>query len=173
MLIKACVRANEARMIGRFPAYHRLAEMAVWFTAHPESQRYLSNQYLADLLVWYHLAWLGETVRRGDARVKRLLEKESGYTLHDRRQLLSVIGELLSGVILRYKQLAARGQVELSVTPYAHPIVPLLLDFSCAREAMPQARYLFLEPDSDHDEGADLAPDSHSKLDRMETEPSG
>jgi alpha-amylase/alpha-mannosidase (GH57 family) len=139
MLIKACVRANEARMIGRFPAYHRLAEMAVWFTAHPESQRYLSNQYLADLLVWYHLAWLGETVRRDDARIKRLLEKESGYSLHDRRELLSVIGELLSNVIPRYRQLAARGQVELSVTPYAHPIVPLLLDFACAREAMPQA----------------------------------
>jgi alpha-amylase/alpha-mannosidase (GH57 family) len=126
-------------MIGRFPAYHRLAEMAVWFTTHPESLRYLSNQYLADLLVWYHLAWLGETVRRDDARVKHLLEKESGYTLHDRRELLTVIGELLSNVIPRYRQLAARGQVELSVTPYAHPIVPLLLDFSCAREAMPQA----------------------------------
>ncbi len=139
MLIKACVRANETRMIGRFPAYRRLAEMAVWFTAHPEAQRYLSNQYLADLLVWYHLAWLGETARRADARVKHLIEKESGYTLHDRRELLTVIGELLSGVIPRYKQLAARGQVELSVTPYAHPIVPLLLDFSCAREAMPQA----------------------------------
>jgi alpha-amylase/alpha-mannosidase (GH57 family) len=139
MLIKSCVRANEARMISRFPAYHRLAEMAVWFTAHPESQRYLSNQYLADLLVWYHLAWLGETVRRDDARIKRLLEKESGYSLHDRRELLTVIGELLSSVIPRYRQLAARGQVELSVTPYAHPIVPLLLDFTCAREAMPQA----------------------------------
>lgn len=139
MLIKSCVRANEARMIARFPAYHRLAEMAIWFSAHPESQRYLSNQYLADLLVWYHLAWLGETVRRDDARIKRLLEKESGYSLHDRRELLGVIGELLSNVIPRYRQLAARGQVELSVTPYAHPIVPLLLDFTCAREAMPQA----------------------------------
>ncbi|MEW6332041.1 MAG: glycoside hydrolase family 57 protein [Pseudomonadota bacterium] len=139
MLIKACLRANEARMIGRFPAYKRLAEMAAWATAHPDSQRYLSNQFLADLMVWYHLAWLGETVRRGDARVKRLIEKESGYSLHERRELLTVIGELLSSVIPRYRQLAARGQVELSVTPYAHPIVPLLLDFGSAREAMPEA----------------------------------
>jgi alpha-amylase/alpha-mannosidase (GH57 family) len=35
MLIKSCVRANETRMIGRFPAYHHLVEMAAWFTAHP------------------------------------------------------------------------------------------------------------------------------------------
>ena len=139
MLIKACLRANESRMIDRHPAYRRLADMAKWFVAHHDSLRYLSNQYLADLLVWYHLAWLGETVRRGDVRVRRLLEKESGYTLHDRRELLIVIGELLSNVIPRYAQLAARGQIELSVTPYAHPISPLLLDFSCAHEAMPQA----------------------------------
>jgi hypothetical protein len=44
--------------------------------------------------VWYHLAWLGETVR-GDLRVKRLLDKLP-VTLHDRRELLTVIGELLS-----------------------------------------------------------------------------
>lgn len=138
-LIKACLRANETRMIGRFPAYRRLADMAGWLVSHPEATRYLSNQFLADLLVWYHLAWLGETVRRSDARVQRLLGKEAGYTLHDRRELLAAIGELLSGVIPRYARLAERGQVELSVTPYAHPILPLLLDFHVAREAMPEA----------------------------------
>ncbi|HEU5339377.1 MAG TPA: glycoside hydrolase family 57 protein [Sulfuricaulis sp.] len=138
MLIKACLRANELRMIARYPAYQRLAEMGSWFIEHPGSLNYLSNQFLADLLVWYHLAWLGETVRRGDVRIRRLLDKASSYSLHDRRELLTVIGELLSNVIPRYQQLAARGQVELSVTPYAHPISPLLLDFSCAHEAMPQ-----------------------------------
>ncbi|MDH3514371.1 MAG: glycoside hydrolase family 57 protein [Gammaproteobacteria bacterium] len=139
MLVKSCLRANELRMIARFPAYQRLADMASWFMDHPGSMHYLSNQFLADLLVWYHLAWLGETVRRGDVRIRRLLDKETGYTLHDRRDLLTVIGELLANVIPRYQQLAARGQVELSVTPYAHPISPLLLDFSCAHEAMPHA----------------------------------
>ena len=138
-LIKACLRANESRVIGRFPAYRRLADMAAWVLPHPEAMRYLNNQFLTDLLVWYHLAWLGETVRRGDVRVKRLLDKNTGYTLHDRRELLTVIGELLSNVIPRYASLASRGQVELSVTPYAHPILPLLLDFKCAQETMPKA----------------------------------
>ncbi|OGI54766.1 MAG: glycoside hydrolase, partial [Candidatus Muproteobacteria bacterium RIFCSPHIGHO2_02_FULL_60_13] len=138
-LIKACLHANEARMIDRFPAYRRLADMAAWIVLHVEAQRYLSNQYLADLLVWYHLAWLGETVRRQDARIKRLIDKGAGFTLHDRRELLTVIGELLSNVIPRYAHLASRGQVELSVTPYAHPILPLLLDFHSAHDAMPQA----------------------------------
>ena len=127
-------------MINRFPAYRRLADMAAWLTQHPDATEYMSNQFFADLLVWYHLAWLGESVRRQDARVKRLLDKESGYTLHDRRELLSVIGELLSGLISRYARLAERGQVELSVSPYAHPILPLLLDFQSAHDAMPARR---------------------------------
>jgi alpha-amylase/alpha-mannosidase (GH57 family) len=139
LLMKACLRANETRMINRYPAYRHLADMAEWHMPRPQAARYLSNQFLADLLMWYHLAWLGETVRRSDLRVKRLLEKGSGYTLHERRELLTVIGELLAGVIARYKNLAERGQVELSVTPYAHPITPLLLDFKSAHDAMPEA----------------------------------
>ncbi len=138
-LIKACLRANETRMIDRYPAYRNLADVAALLMPRPATTHYLSNQFLADLLTWYHLAWLGETVRRHDARVQRLLDKGSGYTLHDRRELLAVIGVLLSNVISRYRKLAERGQVELSVTPYAHPIVPLLLDFQCAHDAMPGA----------------------------------
>ena len=139
ILAKACLRANETRVIDRFPAYRRLADMAVWMKQSPESVHYMSNQFFADLLVWYHLAWLGETVRRSDIRVRRLLEKETGYTLHDRRELLTVIGELLASVTARYARLAERGQVELSVTPYAHPILPLLLDFQCAHDTLPNA----------------------------------
>ena len=136
-LIRSCLRANEAHQIRRFPAYQRLTDMAAWLSTHPDAAVYVSDQFLADLLVWYHLAWLGETVRRSDVRVRRLLDRGTGYTLHDRRELLGVIGELLAGIVPRYTRLATRGQVELAVTPYAHPILPLLLDFQSAREAMP------------------------------------
>lgn len=138
-LIRACLRANKGRLIHRFPVYHRLAEMAQWTEQHPDTVMYLGEQYLIDLLVWYHLAWLGETVKRQDARVERLIEKGSGFTLHDRRELLEVIDKLLNGLIGRYRALADRGQIELAMSPYAHPIVPLLLDMQCAREAMPHA----------------------------------
>ena len=108
-LIKACLRANETRMIQRFAPYRRLAEMAKWLCAHTDGLSYLSDQFLADLLAWHHLAWLGETVRRTDARVKRLLEKGAQYTLHDRRELLAVIGELLTNILPRYARLAGSG----------------------------------------------------------------
>ena len=138
-LVHACLRAHPERMIGRFPAYQKLAEMAQWFEQHPDNMYYVNDQFLVDLLVWYHLAWMGETVRRADRRIQLLQDKAACYALHDRRTLLEIIGELLSGIIDRYGNLAERGQVELSVSPYAHPIVPLLLDLGSAREAMPEA----------------------------------
>ncbi len=144
-LINACMRANEQRLIGRFSAYQRLADIAAWTEAHPDTLHYLSDQYLIDVLMWYHLAWLGETVRRSDERVQRLIEQESHYSLADRHTLMTVIGELLNGVIARYRALAESGRIELSMSPYAHPIVPLLLDMHSAREAMPVAKLPKLE----------------------------
>ncbi len=136
-LIKSCVRANEERLVNAYPAYRELVDMAAWFMEKPRAMRYVAGQYLADLVVWYHLVWLGETVRRTDRRVKGLLEKGNGFTLQDRRHLLEVIGEQLGSLVPRYKALAEKGRVELSVTPYAHPIVPLLLDLQSTKEAMP------------------------------------
>ena len=59
------------------------------------------------------------------------------FSLHDRRELLQIILEELQSLIPRYRALADNGQVELCMSPYAHPIVPLLLDMNSAREAMP------------------------------------
>ena len=136
-LMQDCLRANRERMINRFEAYQRLATMAEWYEGHPDSLIYASNQFLADLLVWYHLGWMAEHVRRNDVRIQRLQDKAVNFSLHDRRELLQIILEQIQSVVPRYRELSARGQVELSMSPYAHPIVPLMLDMSSAREAMP------------------------------------
>ena len=136
-LINQCLRANAERLIARYPAYQRLADIAAQAEKTPHLAAYLDSRYLTDLLVWYHLAWLGETVQRGDARVAALLRKEQHYSLHDRRELLTIYGELIATLIPRYRRLAEQGRVELSMNPYAHPIVPLLLDVHSARDAVP------------------------------------
>jgi alpha-amylase/alpha-mannosidase (GH57 family) len=138
-LAGACLRAHGTRMIDRFPAYRRLADLARCFMDHPEGMVYVSDQFLHDLLVWYHLAWMGETVRRDNATVKALQDKGANFSVADRRLLVELIGELLAGIIDRYRNLAASGQVELSLSPYAHPIIPLLLDLDSTHEAMPNA----------------------------------
>lgn len=136
-LVKNCLRANRETVINRFAPFKRLAEMGDWIVANRDALNYISEQYLSDLLVWYHLAWLGEFVRRNDERVKHLIEKGANFSMHDRNVLVKVIGELLVDLIPRYRRLAESGQIELAMTPYAHPIAPLLLSIDSAREAMP------------------------------------
>jgi len=144
-LINNCMRINRERVVARFPAYQRLTDLAEPFLSNSADLLYVSDQLLSDLLFWYHLGWMGETVRRSDLRVQRWQEQGNNFSLHDRRELLSLIGELLSGVIERYAVLADRGQVELSVTPYAHPIMPLMLEIQSAREAQTDTQLPELE----------------------------
>ncbi len=139
-LMVACLRANEERLVRRFPVYDRLAAAAKAMLDVAGSEAYLEAQFFLDLLVWYHLAWLGETVRMSNARVQSLIDKGCRFSSEDCRDLLVIITELVEQVIPRYRALAESGRVELSFTPYAHPIVPLLLDFNSAREAMPDAK---------------------------------
>lgn len=136
-LMRACLRAHKTRMIDRFPIYQSLAEMAESVDRDPNYGDYLNDQYLMDLTVWYHLAWLGETVRRTDSRVERLMAQGRGFDKSSGRDLLAIMSELLAGIIPRYRELALQGRIELSFTPYSHPIIPLFLDFSAAREAQP------------------------------------
>ncbi|WP_273151780.1 glycoside hydrolase family 57 protein [Methylophaga thiooxydans] len=138
-LIMACLRANDEKLIQPFPHFSRLVEMARWSLEEPERLNYLNDQFMIDILVWYHLVWMAESVRRGDVRIQALMKKGRLFNFHDRRQLMIVIGELLHDLIPRYRRLAETGRVELSVTPYAHPIVPLLLDINSTHEAMPGA----------------------------------
>jgi len=138
-LLQACLRANESRLINRYAPYRRLADMMDLVKERDDLVAYLGDNFLADMLCWYHLVWLGETVRNNDERVQALITKGGLFNYADRMQLFSVITELLEGVIPRYRALADRGQIELSMTPYAHPMIPLLIDFNTAREALPDS----------------------------------
>lgn len=144
-LIAECQRCHAPTMIHPHPAFQRLFKIigatddsGIGKQRFRCSLVYLSDQYFLDLLTWYHLAWLGQSLQELPA-VQRLLEKGNEFTAADRRELLVVMRDCLAGLIPRYRQLAERGQVELSMTPYMHPIVPLLNDFNNLRCALPHA----------------------------------
>jgi len=140
LILDSCFRSNHTKMIEPYPPYRHLYNLFKMLEAESEDNfNYLSGQYLADLVVWYHLVWIGETVRRTHELAPRLMAKGSGFAREDRRQLFDLVGKLIADVIPRYKALAQNGQVELSTTPHNHPIAPLLIDFQCARESEPEA----------------------------------
>ncbi len=138
-ILDRCFRANHTKMIEPYPAYRRLLDIFRFAEAHGSSAlAYLSGQYLADLVTWYHLAWTGETVRREHAVVAQLMAKSEQFTAVDRRQLFALIGAVVSEIVPRWRRLGASGQVEISSTPHYHPLGPLLLDFATARETQPE-----------------------------------
>jgi alpha-amylase/alpha-mannosidase (GH57 family) len=137
-LLKSLLRAQRQQMIERFEPFAELATLAESL-ATPERIAWASDQMLWDLAVWYHLAWLGETVRRDDERAQALIRQGRAFAPAQRRKLLGLVAEILQGIVPRYRRLGAEGRAELAVSPYGHPILPLLFDFKAARESQPGA----------------------------------
>ena len=135
-----CFRANHHKMIAPFAAYKQIYELFRTLESQGEAAlAYLSDQYIYDLLMWYHLSWTGETLRREQAAIARLMAIANGYTRTARLELLGLIGTWISDIIPRYRKLAASGRIELSTTPHYHPLAPLLLDFRAALDTLPEA----------------------------------
>lgn len=140
LVLDSCFRSNLSKMVGPFPAYKRLFDLFKMIEAKGRvAQSYLSGQYMADLLTWYHLAWFGETVRREHDVLIQLMSKDENFTYADRKIIFDLIGEVVSGIVPRYRKLAERGQIEISATPHYHPLAPLLIDFKSARECVPDS----------------------------------
>lgn len=138
-IIRWCLRAHAQRMIEPFPLFRDLARIARTALEDRVLLERLGSGFFLDLATCYHLAWCGETVRRTYPEVQNWLNEGQGFDSDDRQRLLVIMSEVMASIIPRYRSLAERGQIELSFSPYAHPIMPLLLDFESMREAMPDA----------------------------------
>ena len=140
LLLDGGFRSNPTTMLAAFPHYQRLQALYEnLFREGETALSYLSGAFLADLLVWYLLAWTGETERRREPLLAELMAKAEGFDHADRLRLLDYIARTLSGLLPRYRALQTRGQLEVSTTPATHPLSPLLLDFRIARESLPNA----------------------------------
>ena len=90
-----------------------------------------------DLQLLSQLAWMDEEYLANDPAVRALSEKGENFTEEDKAVLLERQHELLAAVLPQYRIAASRGQIEISTTPYYHPILPLLCDSDIARVANP------------------------------------
>ena len=104
----------------------------------PEVTRF-DDQALTDLQVLFHLAWSGPLLQL-DPLISRLRAKGRGFNAEDKRALFARQQEFLVDVIPRWRRLYDAEQIELSVTPYYHPILPLLCDLEAAHDALPDLR---------------------------------
>jgi alpha-amylase/alpha-mannosidase (GH57 family) len=90
-----------------------------------------------DLQLLSQLAWMDEEYLAKDPAVRELSEKGKNFSEEDKTVLREKQHELLAAVLPQYHRMAARGQIEISTTPYYHPILPLLCDSDVALVANP------------------------------------
>lgn len=136
-LLQLCVTSQNRLYAQRYETYNALMKFAEHLLNNEKHVNYIHPGFMDDLLVWFHLGWFGETVQLHDPRLQRMINKAEHFSYEDRKQLLEIIGEQVAAVIPRYRRLAETGKIELAMSPYAHPIAPLLLDFASANEALP------------------------------------
>ena len=127
--------AHPGRMIYRYPRYGELYEAREARKSGARSP--LNAQDFRDLQVLSQLAWFDEYFQEGDPVVRDLLRKGRDYSLEDQARVGEKEREIIAAVIPAYKKLAASGQIEISTTPFYHPILPLLCDSDIAGVAHP------------------------------------
>jgi alpha-amylase/alpha-mannosidase (GH57 family) len=145
-ILQSCSKAFAPTMIDVFPPFRKLLEMArreqIKDIEDARGLSYFTPAFFTDLLVWYHLAWMGHSLLLRDNRVEALINKglaEEHFNSDDQKTLIMIMADILEDIVPRYRKLQDSGQIELSMTPYGHPIVPLLIDFNTTRDAMPDA----------------------------------
>ncbi len=122
--------ANPKTMIAPFPRYEEL------FRKKLVGARF-SAQEILDLQVLSNLCWFHRTLLAEDPLLVRLREKGRGYTEEEKRALLDRAREVVASVLALYRRLEEQGQIEITTSPFYHPILPLLCNFRSALEAMP------------------------------------
>ncbi len=127
---------NVDRMVLPYPRYRELFHTAQ--NQNSNSLERFTDQDWLDLQVWYALTWVGEHSREKQV-FQAALKKEANFTEEEKHVLLDESLKILAGIIPAYKRLADTGQVELSVTPFYHPILPILCDSFSALESTPNA----------------------------------
>ncbi|BBA71647.1 glycoside hydrolase family 57 protein [Geobacter sulfurreducens] len=131
--------ANRQRFIEPHKRYLELLYQAGDGTKGSDRHRQFSDRDILDLQVWFLLAWTGEAARRRYPEIKELLRKGRNFSPGDKEALLARHADILGEIIPLYRKIHDEGKAELAVSPYYHPILPLLCDMKSALAAMPRA----------------------------------
>ncbi len=104
-----------------------------------EMTKFFTPDEILDLQVHFNLKWFGFMAREHYPLLTRLDEKERRYSQEEKIELMKIQEEILRSIIPLYKRLSSEGKIELSFTPFYHPIFPLVYDTDISRRPTPSA----------------------------------
>jgi alpha-amylase/alpha-mannosidase (GH57 family) len=130
--------ANADNMIRPYPRYRKLyLKRDIGAQSAASMITRFSEQEFRDLQVWNNLTWFHPLLFERDTELAEFLKQGQNWTESDKNWLLDKQLEVLAEIIPLHKELEDAGQIEITTTPFYHPILPLLWDKRSAREAMP------------------------------------
>src|SRR6202453_3053628 len=130
-------QANPVNVIGRYPRYRELWERFREHGFSPEKgEKYFQPRDFTDLQVLSQIAWFDEFFLE-EKDVAELVKKERDYSLEDQNFVIARERELLAKVLPAYATAAKKRSIEISATPFYHPILPLICDTNAGAASSP------------------------------------
>jgi alpha-amylase/alpha-mannosidase (GH57 family) len=130
-------QANPQNVIGRYPRYRELFERFREHQSQPDrAERYFQPQDFTDLQVLSQIAWFDEFFLE-EKDIAALVAKGHYFTLDDQKFVIAREKELLARVLPAHAEAAKKGSIELSATPFYHPILPLVCDTGAGAVSSP------------------------------------
>ena len=139
-LLDFAFHVNRDNLLNRYPRFRELFERAQSARHQEGAARLFTLQDFLDLQVLSQLAWFDEIYLAGDPEVRALAKKSRGYSESDKIVLRKKGIEIFKVALEEYAAASQRGQVEISTSPFYHPILPLLCDTDVAEESHPGVR---------------------------------
>jgi alpha-amylase/alpha-mannosidase (GH57 family) len=139
-------QANPVNVIGRYPRYRELWERFRGAGDSPDrADKYFQPQDFTDLQVLSQIGWFDEYFLE-EKDIADLIRKGRNYSLEDQRLVIALERHFLARVLPAHAEAAKKGQIEISASPYYHPILPLICDTQAGAVSspglpLPQNRY--------------------------------
>ena len=127
-ILKNFFSINKDKVISIHPRYYEL------YLKKQAKKEFNAQDYL-DLQVWLNLAWIDPYFRQNSPELKNIVNKARFFSEEEKQMVLDKQIDILEDILPAYKNFMANGQIELTVSPYYHPILPLLYNTKIAKEA--------------------------------------
>lgn len=131
---------NWDQMVAPYPRYRELGEQRNFYHRDGHYDRAIAafkEEDWLDLTTWFNLAWIDPHLRKQYPVLRQLTHKGRGFTHEERQQVLQHHQQIIQEIIPTYRHFLSRGQIDMTTSPYYHPILPLLYDTNAGAQPTP------------------------------------
>lgn len=93
-----------------------------------------SEQEYSDIMALFNLVWIDPVYQTMFPELSKLISKGRDYNFKDRLEIIEIHRKIIRMIIPKYKEFLEKGKIEITTSPYYHPILPAMLDIKSAQK---------------------------------------